>query len=71
MPTKYATQPPPAGAVYATPSQAAHLSQTCYETLRRAHRRGAAVGLVKLGRATRFHIETLRRWLDAQAVASA
>ena len=61
---------PPTPAVeplYGPAADAERMSALCYKSLKRAHERGEPVGLVKVGRATRFHLPTLRRWLDARA----
>ena len=55
------------GGVLVPAADAERLSSYCYKTLKRLHDRGETVGLVKVGRAVRFHRATLLRWLDARA----
>jgi NADH/NAD ratio-sensing transcriptional regulator Rex len=54
-------------AVLIPAADAERLSSYCYKTLKRLHAHGEHVGLVKVGRAVRFHRATLVRWLDTRA----
>jgi phage terminase Nu1 subunit (DNA packaging protein) len=52
-------------------SEAARLSGVSAKTLGRLADAGVPVGRLKVGRRVLFHVETLNRWLVAQAAAMA